>query len=290
MQAAREETFDISAEAEETTAAAATEEQATTTTSESATEGEQESTQETNADGTPKPKVTGGFQKRIDKLTREREFYKEQLLTALQQRQAGSQQAEATQQTGTTKPAAAADAGKPKASDFESHTEFVEALVDWKADQKLKAVQTETAQERARTQQQTAEQAYQAKEKEYSSAVPDFEEVVAAADFPVSQAVIAEIVHGENGPALKYYLAQNPDELERLNKMTPVQLAREVGRLESKFKTAAKAASSTAAAVSNAPKPPTPASKSASTSTKDPGEMSPAEYRAWRAKQYPNLY
>jgi hypothetical protein len=273
-----EETQQTTAQAAEETAAAAA--ATTTQTSESATEGQQEST-ETQTEGEQK-KVTGGFQKRIDKLTREKEFWKEQALT--QAKPAGAQQQAG--QTEETKPAA--ETTKPKASDFETHAEFVEALVDWKADEKLKAVRTETAKERARTQQQTAEQAYQAKEKEYKGAVPDFDEVVAAADFPVSRAVLEEIVHGENGPALKYYLASNPEEADRLNKLGPVQLAREVGRLETRFKTAAKAG--TTAAVSNAPKPATPATRSASTSTKDPGEMTPGEYRAWRAKQYPNLY
>jgi hypothetical protein len=270
------------ASAEETaaaTAAAATE-QATTTTSESAAEGQQES-QETNPDGTPKAKVTGGFQKRIDKLTREKEFWKEQAL--LGSRPAAAQQQQAAAQTETPKPATE---GKPKANDFETHEEYVEALVDWKADQKLKVVQTENAKERVRSQEQTAHQTYQAKEKEYASAVPDFDEVVAAADFPVSKAVIDEIVTGDNGPALKYYLAQNPEEADRLNKLGPVALAREVGRLEPRFKMAAK---TTAAAVSKAPAPVAAATRSTSTSTKDPGEMSPSEYRAWRQKTYPNL-
>lgn len=257
--------------------------QATTTTSESAAEGQTES-QELNPDGTPKAKVTGGFQKRIDKLTREKEFWKEQALQSARPAGSQTQQQQTTQQT-ETRPATE---GKPKANDFETHEEYVEALVDWKADQKLKVVQTENAKERVRSQEQTAHQAYQTKEKEYASAVPDFDEVVATADFPVSKAVIDEIVTGDNGPALKYYLAQNPEEADRLNKLGPVALAREVGRLEPRFKNAAKA--STAAAVSKAPTPATPATRSASTSNKDPGEMSAAEYRAWRAKTHPNLY
>ena len=287
MPAEVQEMTQAAAEAASQETAAAATEQATTTTSESAAEGQQEST-ETNPDGTPKPKVTGGFQKRIDKLTREKEFWKEQALQG--SRPAAQQTQQQTQQQAETTPAAAE--GKPKPNDFETHAEYLEALVDWKADQKLKTIQTEQAKERVKAQQQTAEQQYQAKEKEFASAVPDFEEVVAAADFPVSKAVIEEIVHGDNGPALKYYLAQNPDEAERLNKLTPLALAREIGRLEPRFKTAAKttATTSAAAAVSAAPKPPTHAARSASTSSKDPGEMDPAEYRAWRAKNHPNLY
>jgi hypothetical protein len=263
------------------TAAAATE-RATTQTSESAAEGEQESQEQTEG-GEPRPKVTGGFQKRIDKLTREKEFYKELALRGGIQPQ---QQQQTTQQTETAT-AAATDASKPKAADFETHAEFVEALVDWKADLKLRTIESKQATDRARTQQQTAQQAYQAKEKEYSSAVPDFDEVVAAADFPVSAAVVEEITHGENGPALKYYLAQNPEEADRLSKLTPVALAREVGRLEPRFKTAA--GKPAAAPVSKAPPPISTAARSTSTSTKDPGEMSPREYREWRQKTHPNL-
>jgi hypothetical protein len=264
----------------ETSAAAAEQQQQATTASESAA-GEQQESQTTGAEG--EKKVTGGFQKRIDKLTREKEFWKEQALTP----KPAAPQQQTTQQTAAATTTEAA--GKPKAADFETHAEFVEALVDWKSDQKLKGLEAKQTEDRVRTQEQSANQSYQAKEKEYASAVPDFDEVVAAADFPVSKAVIQEIVHGENGPALKYYLAQNPEEAERLNKLTPVALAREVGRLEPRFTTAA-SGKTTTASTSKAPPPPTPAGKGSSTATKDPGEMSPREYREWRAKTHPNLY
>lgn len=258
------------AEATEETAAPAASAEGTTAT-ESAT-GEQ---QEPAAGEQQKP-LKGNFQKRIDTLTRreaearrEAEFF----------RQMAMKGQPATPTTATETPKAE---GKPDASKFTTHAEYVEALTDWKVDQKLKASEARQNAEKAQTHQKTVERTYQAKEQEYAASIPDFEETVAGADIPVSQAVIQEIVTGDNGPALKYYLAKNPDEAERLSQLSPVALAREVGRLESRF---TKAPQKAAATVSGAPKPITPVSKSSATSTKDPGEMDLKEYRAWRAKQ-----
>lgn len=221
-----------------------------------------------------KPKVTGGFQKRIDKLTREKEHWKEQALAALTKPVASPAPTETV-----------APVGKPKADDFATHNEFVEALTDWKVNEKVKAFEAKETAKQAATQQQTIAQTFEAREKEFKAATPDFDEVLAEADFPVSQALIHEIVTSDNGPQLKYFLAKNPDEAERLSKLAPLALAKEVGRIESRFATTPSAKTAT---VSKAPAPPTPVSKSSATSSKDPGEMTQAEYKVWRAKAFPN--
>lgn len=221
------------------------------------------------------PKVTGGFQKRIDKLTREKEHWKEQALAALTKPVASSAPIEAP------KPA-----DKPKVDDFATHAEYVEALTDWKVDQKVRSFEAKQNEEKAKTHQQTVQSSFQEKQKDFKAATPDFDEVMADADFQVSRAVLDEIVTNDNGPALQYFLAKNPDEAERLSKLNPLALAREVGRLESRFVTAP---SKTTDKVTKAPAPPTPVSRSSSTSAKDPGEMSLREYEAWRRKEYPNL-
>jgi hypothetical protein len=220
-------------------------------------------------EGEPKPK--GGFQKRIDKLTRhntqleqEKEYWRTQALRTPPE----------------TKTAPKVE-GKPSEDNFQTHAEFLEALTDWKVDQRLKAEKSTSVAEQVKTQQQKALQEFAAKEQEFRAKTPDFDEVMAdAEDVQASDGVIAEIV--TSGPELKYYLAKNPAEVERLNKLAPLALAREVGKIESRFTTSEQR---TAPKTTAAPPPPTPTAKSTPTSTKDPGEMNPSEYRAWRAKQ-----
>jgi hypothetical protein len=90
----------------------------------------------------------------------------------------------------------------------------------------------------------------------------------------------------EIGPQLGYFLAKNPDVAESLVKLGPAALAKEISALEPRF---LKPSSAKTATVSKAPPPPTPAGKVSTQSAKDPGDMSPAEYRVWRAKTYPGL-
>jgi len=223
-----------------------------------------------------KPKVTGGFQKRIDKLTREKEHWKDEALKALQKPVASS----ATEAPKTD--------GKPQVDNFKTHAEYVEALTDWKVAEKVKEFRAEQNAEKAKAAQKTVESNFQEKQKAFKEATPDFDEVMAEADMQVSRAVIDEIVNNENGPALQYFLAKNPDEAARLSQLSPVALAREVGRIESRFVTAP--SSTKTATVTRAPAPPNPVTRSSSTATKDMGDpnLSNAEYMALRRKAFPN--
>lgn len=250
---------------------AATEE--VTTATESATGESNEPTED-------KPKVSGGFQKRIDKLTRQNadrerevEYWRQEALKAK------------PVETKTETPKAE---GKPKEDDFQTHAEYVEALTDWKVDEKFKASDTKTREEAVKTQHQTAQQQFKTRQDDYKAAVPDFDEVLADADTPISQSLIDEIVTGDNGPALQYFLAKNPDEATRLSALGPMALAKELGRIESRFTTAPPAK---VANVTKAPAPPSPVGRTSSTTGKDPykDDMSQAEYKAWRRKENPNF-
>lgn len=246
---------------------AATEE--VTTATESAT-GEQQEPQ----DG---KQAADGVQKRIDKAVRaqreaerEREFWKQE---ALKSRTAPP----AETQTTTTEAK-----GEPSENDFETHAAYVKALTKWTANQAVEEFKVSQRKEAVTTRQQTVQQEFKVRQEAFKAATPDFDEVVSAADVQVSDAVIAEIVESENGPQLQYYLSKNHDEAERLSKLPRLQLAREVGKIESRFSSSQQ---KIAVKTTAAPPPPNPTGKSSATSTKDPGEMNPAEYRAWRAKQ-----
>lgn len=245
---------------------------------ETTTESASGDSNEPNPDGKPKPE--GGFQKKINKLTsrvseaeREAEFWRKEALR------------NKPVETKVETPAATA---KPKEDDFQTHAEYVEALTDYKVDQKVKTLKAEQNEERAKTYQQTIERSYRERLQEYRVATPDFDEVMADADFEVGKAVLDEIYSHDNGPALAYFLAKNTDEAERLSKLTPMALAREVGRMESRFATAP---STKTAAVSKAPIPPTPVGRSSPTSAKplDAPDISMEEYRRRRAKENPNF-
>lgn len=239
----------------------------------------------------------GGFQRRIDKLTlakskaeQEAEFWRTE---ALRNRQSEQQK---TPQQQENKPAAD---GKPNPDNYETQAEYLEALTDWKVEARDKAREAKAQETEAKTKQETQLQQFKSREDGFREATADYDAVINQAiadDTPMSPALWSEIQDHEHGPALLYYLAQNPDEAERLAGMNATQVAREVGRLESRFVPSADGGQQQqqqqrqAAPVSKAPKPPSMVGKqSTQTSEKDPDQMSPEEWRQYRAKQFPNL-
>lgn len=65
--------------------------------------------------------------------------------------------------------------------------------------------------------------------------IPDFDQVVAKVNIKIPNELADEILSaGQKGPLISYYLAQNPDKLAQLVNMTGKELAREVGRIESR--------------------------------------------------------
>ena len=193
---------------------------------ESAT-GEQQEPQQPEAPETPAENVE--VQKRIRELTaarkraeEEREYWRQEAL----------KQAKAETPAPVAPPV---DTGKPKAENFEDNAAFVEALTDWKIEQRDKAAASKTQESELRQKQQAQVQTFQQKQQEFKAVTPDFDDVIATADFPVSIALLEEVKQHDNGPAFQYWLAKNPAEADRLSKMPAIQLAREVGRLETRF-------------------------------------------------------
>lgn len=178
-------------------------------------------------------------------------------------------------------PASTQSSEKPTRDKFQSDEDFVEALADWKVEQKFSAAEQRRKQEEAVAPIKKAVE-------DFAASVGDYHETMSeATDVPCNDQVAMFLRDPEIGPQLGYFLAKNPDVAENLVKLGPAALAKEISALEPRFlKTSPSAKTAT---VSKAPPPPTPAGKVSAQSTKDPGEMSPAEYRAWRAKTYPNL-
>lgn len=245
---------------------------------------------ETGEEQTPEQieqKRIGGVQKRIDRLTRERED---------QRREAEFWRAKAME---TSKPkedtkAATATEGKPSPDDYLDQTEYFEALSDWKIrDHDSKREATNRTKE-AEKHRETVKQDFGKRLTTFVADHDDFQDVIEnISHLPANPALVDEIDNHEFGPELLYYLGNNPEEAEKLANMTPTQVARAVGRMESKFVPSGEEREATkpVAQVSKAPKPPTPVGRSSKTEAKsmDDPDISMDEYRALRQKENPRL-
>ncbi|MCW5714897.1 MAG: hypothetical protein KIT43_10335 [Bauldia sp.] len=74
--------------------------------------------------------------------------------------------------------------------------------------------------------------AYAAKQDHARAELPDYDRVVGAARMPVSHALAEALVESEHTARLEYHLARSPEKLAELNRLSPREAARAVGRLE----------------------------------------------------------
>ena len=173
------------------------------------------------------PAKKGGAQKRIDELTRDKH-------EALREAQFWREQAAKQQSAQSSQ-----DAKKPARADFADDEGYFEALAEFKADQKVAAYREQSQAERANEAESrhnaTRFELYQQRVSDSAEAMPDYHEVVGKSDVPAAPHVLESIIESDSGPQLAYHLAKNPDVAERLNDMTPLQAAREIGRLEAQL-------------------------------------------------------
>ncbi len=179
---------------------------------------------------------------------------------------------------------------RPQRGDYQSDDQFVEALTDWKAGQRLQQQkQAEIAQaEEARVRQvmDTYDQAAQSARKKY----PDFEKVVGRSDLKIPQAAqLAIIESGSVGPDIAYYLGKHPEVCAELIQMSPSRAVAKIGQIELKVtKGKEKEQQPTPAVGRMPPAPITPVGGSSSRSSVPLGELPYRDYKRLRDQEERN--
>jgi hypothetical protein len=247
---------------------------------------------ESKDDGKEKPKKKGGFQRRIDKLNaarsaaqQEAEYWKRRALE-------GSEAPKTEKKSDTQGSKTASQEGKPNPDQFETHSEYVEALTDWKTEQKLQEREQRAEKSKLEQDQKQKLEGHSKRVQSFAEKTEDFFDVIEAVDdVPVSPTLSEVILSSENGPELMYELAKNRKEYERINSLGPIAAAREIGKLEHQI--AARASSATeekkteTKKITQAPKPIEPVGRSpgkVSRSLDDP-DLSFTEYEKLRRDQ-----
>lgn len=180
-----------------------------------------------------KPKRKSGFQKRVDKLNKKLSFAEQQ---AEYWRQQAMSKGPAKTEPETTTAKNSVDPSKPKPDQFETHDLYVEALTDWKLEQKLSAKEQELKEKQVKTEVQTKIEQHTDRVNKFKKAHEDFDDVLDnVSEIPLSMTVRESIVDSENGPDLMYELAKNPKELDRICKLGPIAAAREIGKIEARL-------------------------------------------------------
>lgn len=202
---------------------------------------------EASSEDKPKKK-SNGFKKRIDKLSakataaeqataaerQEKEYWKQEALKA----KATSTPKEEKVET-AAKPAPKVAEGKPKEENFETHADYVEALTDWKIEQreakKLEDQKVAELKAAAATRQKT----FVSKIEEFATKHEDFHEVIKAADdVQMSDALGFVISESPLAAEILYDLAKNKEEYARIAALSYNSAVKEIGKLEAKLEKA----------------------------------------------------
>ena len=230
-----------------------------------------------------KPKKKGGgFQNRIDRLTR-RAAEAEREAAELRQQIQGKPPVSAETQD--------PEPQRPKESDFPDWSKFEEAKEDyitskaaWKARQEVRTTyakaQEQLQHESVANQRREAVKRFEKQATELATSHEGLDEAVdrffSDKSMPVSQAMAEYIMEvSDRGPEIVYALDADLDEAERISKLSPIAAARELARLEAKLP------KPEARKVSNAPAPTKVVKGTAESPVKKLEDMSNAEYMAW---------
>lgn len=195
--------------------------------SEAATEGEQDSQEQ-------EEKKKGGWQRRIDKLTRERYELREQL--AEMRGRLAVQPAPATHtSTEDSDP-------KPDIQKFPgTYEEFTAALVRWEARQEYKQLSAKAKEAAANAERDEREKevvtSYKDRAREFAEEHDDFDQVIGKLRWTeeIANSAAVALMEDENGPALAYYLGENPEVFSKLNDMTAAGAVKYLGRLSERL-------------------------------------------------------
>ena len=257
-------------------------------------EGESdESEDEDNEDSAEqaKPKRENGFkkrikrfQKRISEKEQEIEYWKRQ---ALGKTDSSSEQAEDTNEQSVAKEAN----GRPAVDSFDTYEEYIDALTDWKVDQKHK--ETTEKQKLDRAKQTYAEQlnTFQERVADYAAENDEFEDAIYNVDdVTMSPGLQESLLVSDFAPEVMFEIAKDRESYIALNKKNPIAIAREIGKIEARIalsKESDKTEESSSKKVRKAaPKPISPIGASKTqVSNKKPEDMSYQEYKKWREQK-----
>ena len=151
--------------------------------------------------------------------------------------------------------------------------QYAELLAERKAEELL------AAREQARLQSELLE-SFHEREEEARNKYDDFEQVAYNPKLPITNEMAQTIQASEVGPDMAYYLGSNPKEAERISRLSPLQQAKELGKIEAKL-----AESPVVKKTSSAPAPIAPitarSTGSSATDTTDPRSIKSMSTSEW---------
>lgn len=191
-------------------------------------EAEKEANQEGERKQNPK------LEKRFSEITKQREEARKEAQAERQARLELEQRLAAMQQQRQPQQAVQIDA-EPQPSQFSDAFEYAKALAEYSTEKALAERDRQVALARQQEAQQKVIQSWAQKVQEAKAELPDFDELVAASDVVVNNAVRDAILESDVGPKILYHLAENNDLAKKIAGLSANAALREIGKLEARF-------------------------------------------------------
>ncbi len=250
----------------------------TEATAENTTEEAQEPSSEENADNQAeeKQKTRNSVQQRISQLARQKNEANTRVQELEQQNRYLSEQINQVQQPLDQ---------FPELQDYDyDQSQYQQAVIQYNAQLNAQTVQQAMGQQQQAQlnhlnaqKQVISEESFKEKSKDFALDFPDYETKITAPTFQQSDFVARAIVNDfDNGPAVAYWLASNPQQAQRVNQMSELEAMKALTVVSTALSIAKRPVKTT-----NAPAPSksvTPRGKV----SKDPDKMSPTEYARYR--------
>ena len=211
-------------------------------------EAEKEANQEGERKQNPK------LEKRFSEITKQREEARKEAQSERQARVELEQRLAALEQQRQPQQAVNVDQ-EPQPSQFSDAFEYAKALAEYSTEKALAERDRQVAQAREQEAHQKIIQSWAQKVQEAKAELPDFDDLVAASDVVVNNAVRDAILESDVGPKILYHLAENNDLAKKIAGLSPNAALREIGKLEARFEVKADTKQTNPLVKSKAPAP-----------------------------------
>lgn len=124
--------------------------------------------------------------------------------------------------------------GEPVPEQFSDYESYIKARTRFEVAQEMQSIRQQGEQQkRYQAERQQAEfvnQKLSSAAKKYS----DFQDVALSEDLPITQPMAAAITESDVGGEVAYWLGMNPDEADRISRLSPVRQVRAIQEIETK--------------------------------------------------------
>jgi hypothetical protein len=124
---------------------------------------------------------------------------------------------------------------EPDRSKYTTDSDYFSAMVEYRVQVEMRKMQQEEARRAAERRQQEIVDTARTRIQKATELVDDFEAVTKAADLSVPPVVASYMQKSEMFAELGYYLAKNPEQLTKLQKLAPDEQLVQIGKIEGKL-------------------------------------------------------